>query len=226
MPKSALRSAPNHEHAMNTPRLINLALPKTGTTTLTDALRQAGLSVADWRIRPGQSARSDIPRMHLGKILYEDYFATGNPLARLTEFDVINEMSAVREDRSLWPQTDWGLLSAIQAHHPDIKFILTMRDPAKTANSMMRWNNLGKRRLPAADIPGLPRGFGSTETELARWLSAHYAFCHHVFAGAPNFLAYDIEDPSAPAKIGAFLGLDLPWWGQSNVGTASDRAAQ
>ena len=41
-------------------RIVNLALPKTGTTTLTDALRQAGLTVADWRIRPGQSTRSDI----------------------------------------------------------------------------------------------------------------------------------------------------------------------
>lgn len=206
---------------MSGPRLVNLALPKTGTTTLTDALRHAGLSVADWRIRPGQSTRADIPRMHLGKIIYEDYFDSGDPLARLGEFDVINEMSAVREDRSLWPQTDWGLLRAIMDHHPQIKFILTMRDPAKTANSMMRWNNLGKRRLPAADIPGLPRGFGRSEAQLARWLAAHYAFCHHVFEGSPNFMAYDIEDEAAQKKISAYLDLDLPWWGQSNVGKAA-----
>lgn len=205
-------------------RIVNLALPKTGTTTLTDALRHAGLTVADWRIRPGQSERSDIPRMHVGKILYEDYFDSGDPLARLSEFDVINEMSAVREDRSLWPQTDWGLISAIRHHHPDINFILTKRDPAKTANSMMRWNNLGKRRLPTADIPGLPRGFGKTEAHLARWIEGHYAFCEHAFAGADNFLAYDLEDPDAPTQIGAYLGLDLPWWGQSNVGKADHKA--
>ena len=95
-------------------RIVNLALPKTGTTTLTDALRAAGLTVADWKIRPGQSQRSDILRMHVGKVIYEDYFDSGDPLARLGEFDVINEMSAVREDRSFWPQTDWGLLQAIQ----------------------------------------------------------------------------------------------------------------
>ncbi|MDD9721352.1 sulfotransferase family protein [Sulfitobacter sp. PR48] len=199
-------------------RVVNLALPKTGTTTLTDALRQAGLTVADWKIRPGQSSRSDIPRQHLGKVIYEDYFASGDPLARLDEFDVINEMSAVRQDRSLWPQTDWGLISAIAAHHPGVRFILTTRDPAKAANSMMRWNNLGKRRLPQADIPGLPRGFGSTEAELARWMAGHYAFCRRVFAGAGNFMEYDIEDADAPEKIGSYLGLDLPWWGQSNMG--------
>lgn len=208
-------------------RVVNLALPKTGTTTLTDALRHAGLTVADWRIRPGQSKRKDITRMHLGKILYADYFATGDPLARLNEFDVINEMSAVRDDRSLWPQTDWGLLSAIQTHHPDVKFILTTRNSVKTADSVMRWNNLGKRRLPAADVPGLPRGFGTSEDELARWMAAHYAFCRHMFRGQSNFMEYDIEDPDAQSKIGDYLGIDLPWWGRSNVGTpaAQDVAA-
>jgi hypothetical protein len=206
-------------------RVVNLALPKTGTTTLTDALRHAGLTVADWRIRPGQSTRDDIPRMHLGKVIYEDYFACGDPLARLDEFDVINEMSAVREDRSLWPQTDWGLLSAIQTNHPDVKFILTMRDPVKTADSMMRWNNLGKQRLPKSDIPGLPRGFGRSEDELTRWLAAHYAFCHHVFDGQDNFMAYNIEDKDAQAKISAYLGIDLPWWGQSNVGKSEATAS-
>lgn len=206
-------------------RVVNLALPKTGTTTLTDALRHAGLSVADWRIRPGQSTRSDIPRMHIGKIVYDDYYASGDPLARLDEFDVINEMSAVREDRSLWPQTDWGLISAIRAHHPGVKFILTMRDPEKTANSMMRWNNLGKRRLPQADIPGLPRGFGRTEAQLAQWQRAHYAFCHHVFEGAAHFMSYDVEDPDAPDKISAYLGIDLPWWGQSNMGKPQQAAS-
>lgn len=200
-------------------RVVNLALPKTGTTTLTDALRHAGLTVADWRIRAGQSRNKDLKGMHLGKILYADYFATGDPLARLGEFDVINEMSAVREDQSLWPQTDWGLLSAIQAHHPEVKFILTTRNPAKTADSVMRWNNLGKRRLPAADVPGLPRGFGRSEDELARWMTAHYAFCRRMFEGESNFMEYDIEDPQAPAKISAYLGIDLPWWGRSNVGT-------
>ncbi len=206
-------------------RVVNLALPKTGTTTLTDALRHAGLTVADWRIRPGQSKRDDIPRMHLGKIIYEDYFDSGDPLARLGEFDVINEMSAVREDRSFWPQTDWGVISAIRDHHPDVRFVLTMRDPDKTADSMMRWNNLGKKRLPRADIPGLPRGYGRSDAQLARWLRAHYAFCHHAFAGDRNFMAYDIEDPQAQEKISGYLGIELPWWGKSNVGTAASEPA-
>lgn len=36
-------------------RVVNLGLPKSGTTTLGKALRRAGLNVADWKIRDGQS---------------------------------------------------------------------------------------------------------------------------------------------------------------------------
>lgn len=210
---------------MTGPRIINLGLPKTGTTTLTDALRHAGLKVADWRIRKGQSTREDILGEHVGRIIYADYFASGDPLARLGEFDVVNEMSTVRHDRSLWPQTDYGVLSAIQAHHPEIKFLLSHRDPAKTANSMMRWNNLGRRRLPAADVPGLPRGFGQSEAELARWIAAHFDFCRRVFQGCDNFMEFDIEDTGARDRIADYLGLELPWWGQSNTGKIPDAEA-
>ncbi len=204
-------------------RIINLGLPKTGTTTLTHALRHAGLTVADWKIRRGQSARADITGEHLGKIIYTDYFDSGDPLARLDEFDMVNEMSAVRHDRSLWPQTDWGVLSAIQDHHPGVKFLMSYRDPAKTANSMKRWNNLGNHRLPTADIPGLPRGFGTSEQELSRWLEGHFRFCRRVFQGCSNFLEFDIEDKDARASIADYLGIDLPWWGQSNVGAPADQ---
>ena len=95
---------------------------------------------------------------------------------------------------------------------------MSHRDPAKTANSKMRWNNLGRRRLPQADVPGLPRGFGRSEAELAKWVEGHFTFCRRVFAGCANFLEFDIEDPGARDKIAAYLGIDLPWWGQSNTG--------
>lgn len=201
-------------------RIINLALPKTGTTTLTDALRHAGLTVADWKIRKGQSTQDGLTGKHLGKIIYTDYFTSGDPLARLSEFDAINEMSMVNSEASLWPQTDWGLLSAIAAHHPGVKFVMTTRDPAKAADSMMRWNSLGKTRLPLADVPGLPRGFGKRNQHLEQWLTGHYSFCRRVFEGHDNFMEYDIEDPDAQTRLSSYLGIDLPWWGQSNVGKA------
>ncbi|PKP73254.1 MAG: sulfotransferase family protein [Alphaproteobacteria bacterium HGW-Alphaproteobacteria-6] len=195
-------------------KVINLGLPKSGTTTLGEALKRAGLSVADWKIRPGQAPGL---RGFVGKLMYEGYFSSGDPLSLMPGFDAFTEIDIVRHGLNLWPQTDWGLISAIRAHHPGARFILTRRDPAKLSDSMARWSDLGRRRLPEAAVPGLPAGYGASDAERIRWIEGHHAFCGRVFAGAADYLEYDVEDTEASARIGAFLGLDLPWWGVANA---------
>jgi hypothetical protein len=197
--------------------VISLSLPKSGTTTLARALQAAGLRVADWRIRPRQTEDPDLRRRLVAPILYEDYFTHGDPLRRLSDFDAVTEMSAVNRDMSFWPQCDAGLIAAIEAHHPGVRFVLSLRAPEAVAQSMLGWNNLGTRRLPGNDIPGLPRPYGRTAAELARWVAGHHAFCTRLFDGRDNFLTYRLEDPDAPRRIGDFLGLELPWWGTANA---------
>ena len=194
-------------------KVVNLGLPKSGTTTLGEALKQAGLRVADWKIRPGQPG----PRGFVGKLMYQGYFQTGDPLALMPDFDAFTEIDIVRNGLNLWPQTDWGLISAIRAHHPGARFLLSHRDPAKLSDSMGRWSNLGLFRLPNAAVPGLPEGFGGSEGERVRWIEGHFKFCRQVFAGANDFLEYEVTDPDAPSKIGTFLGVNLPWWGIANA---------
>lgn len=200
-------------------KVINLGLPKSGTTTLGEALRRAGLHVADWRIRAGQSPGDSLRRQFVGRLMYDGYFQTGDPLALMPGFDAFTEIDIVRNGLNLWPQCDWGLLDAIRRHHPGARFVLTHRDPVALSDSMGRWSNLGRTRLPQNAIPGLPQGYGATDAERIRWIEGHYAFCRRVFAGDPGFLEYDILDPDAPAKIGAFLGVELPWWGKANENT-------
>jgi len=200
---------------MSALRVINLGLPKSGTTTLGEALKKAGLQVADWKIRPGQPG----PRGFVGKLMYQGYFETGDPLALMPEFDAFTEIDIVRNGLNLWPQTDWGLIAAIRDHHPGARFLLTLRDPAKLSDSMGRWSNLGSYRLPTAAIPGLPEGYGKTDAERIRWIEGHFRFCRKVFEGADDFMEYDVADPEAPAKISAFLGIPLPWWGIANANT-------
>lgn len=198
-------------------RIINLGLPKSGTTTLGVALARAGLRVADWRIRKGQSEDRRILFGFVGDHLYRGYYDSGDPLALLGDFDAVTEMSVASHGLSLWPQMDWGLLAAIRWHHPNTKFLLSHRDPAALVKSMLGWSNLGKSRLPQQNVPGLPAGYGATPEQLTRWIEGHYAFCRRVFRDDPDFLEYDLTDPEAPAKISAFLGLDLPWWGRANA---------
>lgn len=197
--------------------IISLSLPKSGTTTLAVALKRAGLNVADWRIRTDQTKDETLHTQLVAPLLYEDYFDSGDPLKRLGDFDAITEMSAVSWKQSMWPQMDSGLLAAIETHHPGARFLLSMRAPEEVATSIMGWNNLGRRRLPNNDVPGLPKGFGGNVPELTRWVAGHYAFCERVFRGYPNFLAYRLDDPDVQTKISTFLALDLPWWGKANT---------
>lgn len=201
---------------MSRMRVINLGLPKTGTTTLARALRRAGLHVADWRIRPTQTKREGIHGRFVGRVMYRDYFGNGDPLSRLDDFDAFTEISALSGGHGYWPQTDWALIDAIQRHHPGARFLLSYRDPLKTAHSMIKWQDLGTSRLPNNNVPGLPRSFGTTPEELAHWIEGHATFCRHVFAGCDNFLEYQIESTDAKTQIGNFLGLTLPWWGHAN----------
>jgi len=205
-------------------KVINLGLPKSGTTTLGEALARAGLKVADWRIRKGQTLDDTLARRFVGKLMYEGYFEDGDPLARMPGFDAFTEIDIVRNGLNLWPQTDWGLLDAIRKNHPNAKFILTHRDAASLSDSMGRWSNLGSFRLPNSAIPGMPEGYGGTNEDRIRWIEGHYSFCRRVFDGDANFLEYDIKDEDAKGKIGAFLGIDLPWWGKANENTR--RSAQ
>ncbi|HBQ35377.1 MAG TPA: sulfotransferase family protein, partial [Rhodobacteraceae bacterium] len=198
-------------------KVINLGLPKSGTTTLGEALKQAGFKVADWKIRPHQTDNKQLKRCFVGKLMYQSYFETGDPLAMMNEFNAFTEIDIVRDGLNLWPQTDWGLLGAIAKQHKGAKFILTHRDPAKLSDSMQRWSNLGRRRLPDNAIPGLPEGYGSNDAQRIRWIEGHYSFCRKVFDKSDNFLEYDVEDTNAQEKISTFLGVDLPWWGIANA---------
>lgn len=197
-------------------KVINLGLPKSGTTTLGVALGHAGMKVADWRFRQHQTDNPKLAGGFVAEIMYRDYFETGNPLFHMDEFDAFTEINLISKGNNLWPQMDWGLLEAIQFHYPHSKFILSYRDPAKLSDSMGRWSNMGTRRLPQNAIPGLPVGYGGNDPDRIRWIEGHHRFCRKVFEGATNFLEYDITDPAAKDKISDFLGVDLPWWGKAN----------
>lgn len=200
-------------------RVINLGLPKSGTTTLATALTRAGLLVADHRIRRGKCPDPAIAGSYVARQLYEGYFQSGDPLDRLGGFDALSEVSVLNDDLCLWPQCDFGLITALRTCHRDLRFVASWRDPKALAHSMLRWSDLGTDRLPQGQIPGLPRGFGETTLERVQWIEAHYAFLRVVFQGDARFLEYDTSDPAAPARIGAHIGVTLPWWGKANENT-------
>ncbi|MGR3803525.1 sulfotransferase family protein [Marinibacterium profundimaris] len=198
-------------------KVINLGLPKSGTTTLARALRRAGMRVADHRVRKKQTDDETLQGASVAVLLYEGYFAGGDPAARLGDFDALTELSMLGAGRSLWPQMDFALIDRLRAHHPGVKFLGSRRDAFEMSQSMLAWSDLGVARLPNAAVPGLPKGYGETGKERMQWIEGHYAALAHWFRDDPYYLEYDVADPQAPVKIGAHIGRNLPWWGKANV---------
>ncbi len=197
--------------------VINLGLPKTGTTTLARALKVSGLKTADHRIRRRQTDQSDLQGAFVGELLYRGYFHTGDPAAMLAEFSAISEMSCLRDGRSLWPQMDYAVISALRQHHPAARFVATWRPAEHVANSMLAWSDLGSNRLPQSDIPGLPRGYGDTLKERMVWIDGHYAHLDAIFHDDPAFLRLDVGAPDAQYLLARHIGRKITWWGRANA---------
>jgi len=194
--------------------VVNLGLPKSGTSTLARALRRGSLSCADHKVTP-RTDKVEKTETYVGHLMYQGLFDLGDPAAYLDGFDSVSEMSALREGKSLWPQTDFAIIDALRHLHPELLFVATKRDAFKMSQSMLAWSNLGER-LEKTDIPGLPAGFGETTKARMHWIEAHYAHLRALFKGDDRFLELDVAAPDARKQLSAFLGRDLPWWGKRN----------
>ena len=198
-------------------KVVNLGLPKTGTTTLARALRRAGLHVADHRVRPHQTDDEDVKYAFVADLIYRGLYGEGDPGAYFKRFDAISEMSLLRQGRSVWPQMDFAVIDGLRQHHPGIQFLASSRDPFEISQSMLAWSDFGVSRLPSSVIPGLPEGYGETSKERIQWIEGHYAHLDAIFAGSDDYLRFDIADPGAQEQISTFLDIPLPWWGKANV---------
>lgn len=196
-------------------RVVNLGLPKSGTTTIGEALSASGLRVADHKVRAGQSQHKDLAGRFVGRVMYDSYFKTGDPLARFDEFDGFAEISSLHGGNTAYPQMDAALIEAIARHHPGVRFVASWRDPQALSNSMLKWNNLVPR-LIRNGIPGLPIGYGGEEHERIMWIEGHYNFLDTLFGGDPMYLRIDVADDAAPRALGAHIGREIKWWGAAN----------
>lgn len=202
---------------MSTLHVVNLGLPKTGTTSLARALKIAGYRVADHRIRPRQTASPALRDAFVADLLYRGYFHSGDPAEFFEDFTALTEISCLRKGKSLWPQMDFAIIDALRRNHPGVRFVASRRDSWEVSRSMLAWSDLGVTRLPAATIPGLPAGYGETTRERIQWIDGHYAHLRAIFAGDPAYLEYDVSDADAQDAVSAHLGRPLPWWGQANA---------
>lgn len=200
-------------------KLVNLGLPKSGTTTLAEALNKAGWCAADHKVRRLHTSEPTLGGTFVARQLYNGYFNSGNPFEFLDMYDALTEISVLKVDVSLWPQCDYAVLKAMRMVRPGLLFVATWRPAAELSDSMRRWNNLGKDRLPSGTLPGLPRGFGQSDAERIRWIEGHYDMLRDLFGDDPRYLELPVAAPDARDRLAAHIEMDIPWWGRANVNT-------
>jgi hypothetical protein len=189
-------------------RAVAIGFPKSGTSTLYEALLKAGLRAAHWT-HHGQP---------IGKLVYDGWFEDGDPFARVQDLDAIAQMDFCQPAKKLnyWPNLDLALLAAIRDRHPDCVLILNTRPAEGIASSIERWGDV-QDRITREYIPGLPAGRGATRAELVRWIEAHFAAARRMFRDDPAFVELDITAPDAAEKLGRALGIPITWWGIANA---------
>ncbi len=131
----------------------------------------------------------------------------------------ISELSRV-----YFPQDSIALqlthLEALRVAAPKGLFVHCERNTTKWLSSVTRWNNL-QAQLAQRDLPGLPRGVGSTERELAKWYENVNRYLRFVFAYRRNYVLVDVDDPASLRALEHFCGRrdgDRPYhWVPQNV---------
>lgn len=189
-------------------RAVAIGFPKSGTSTLYEALLEAGLRSVHWT-HHGKP---------IGKLVYDGWFEEGDPFARLRDVDAITQMDYCHPAKKLnyWPNLDFALLTAIRAQYPACLLILNTRPAEGIASSIERWGDM-QDRIAAEYIPGLPAGRGRTRAELVRWIEGHFAAVRAAFRDDPAFIELDITSPDAPERLGQALGIRITWWGRANT---------
>lgn len=190
------------------PFVFVIGFAKTGTTTITKALNSVGYTSAHWRTGS---------RQFVGELMRRAKRENKPLLHYLSKYDAFTQMDVTQlGGPCYWPQLED--VARLDAQYPQSKFILNVRSDDDWLRSATTWNNY-RKRMTAADLPGLPSGVGDDDSVLMSWRAAHYDAMRTYFAGRPNdFIEFDIASDDS-AKLCAFLGIDAPtsmWWGWAN----------
>lgn len=186
-------------------KLMVIGFPKSGTTSITAALKASGFRPAHWHDSNGR---------FVGALIYKAVFEGRDPFHYLDGFDAVTQADVCLPKKKInyWPNLDFAVLRAIRRAHPECLFVLNYRRPQAIAESIGKWVNL-QTRIKDCDIPGLPSGIGGTSEQLVIWIENHFDACRSLFANDPQFLEIDIESQDAPEILGKALGVEISGWG-------------
>ena len=204
--------------------VLVLGMPKTGTTSLHEAFKSAGLNSVHWALDAGLNLQKDLhlrlwgkdsERRLVGRLIEQAVKERKEPLAYLPQVDAVAEMNGMFwEDehqttvQAYFPQMVH--LEALVEAYPHAYFILNVRDLAAWVASVNDHNDL-RKRFECADLPGLPAGVGTKDEELKAWVAAHHERVLTLLSRRNVKLLHFNIDIHGSKELSDFLGYSVKW---------------
>lgn len=174
-------------------RIFCLGFPKCATSSFHHAFKKAGLiSIHEFR--------------------YDDIFGKRR---KVSVFEYLNRANKDElpllhycSDINTFTQMDWSgndaptpgfpqilFFQKLDQQYPESKFVLNTR-PIQNWLRSLRYYSGGDlvKNWIKAELPGLPKGKGTTDEELTTWYQWHCDNVRNYFSGKNNFLEINIED--------------------------------
>ena len=197
-------------------KVFNLALPKAGTSTFHQLMKQMGCRSVHQHVE--SSNKEKLAEINItdykgfrkvGKLMELAYW-NEKPLMyymdprinAVSQMDVNYPKNPPQPMDTVFPQLIYYDLLLQQ--YPGSKFVLVKRNTSNHINSIESAHMRG--RMIRTDIPYLPSGKGETDHEMRIWIEGHYRRVTEYFnAFAPDqFLSVWLEENPLP-QIAAFL---------------------
>ena len=204
----AMSTSAAGDNRTNGPVLINIGLPKTGSSSLHAFAQCMGLRSLHWEEGVGRTDRDDdvpvgVHRTHhlLAGYAVQECARSGKPLLscfKYGEYDVYAQLDceATKEgdqDACWMPQISH--LEGLVVDYPDATFILTSRDIKKWVHSVVSWGRMDERisqcTLPEVDLPYTASAVPPNSTAALaddQWVAMLEHFYESVHARARNIM--------------------------------------
>mmetsp|Transcript_6359 Transcript_6359/g.9048 ORF Transcript_6359/g.9048 Transcript_6359/m.9048 type:complete len:302 (+) Transcript_6359:99-1004(+) len=198
--------------------IINLGMPKMGSTSLHSYFDCGGYKSVHWRC--GERYCSECIRE-----------AVQAGLPPFSKCNITDIDSYAQIDRGPENLVQVNYLNEIVGGVPNATFILTFRNMTKWYMSMNNWQSIHsseinmRQRFERANITGLPRGVGRNVSEFSHF------YCEYVkrvreevakYPGRHELIEIDIEDPTVGWQMEEAFGTSHTCWGKKNTAKHND----
>jgi hypothetical protein len=182
--------------------IINVGMPKCGSSTLEHFFHCAGMKTSHWSTKrhgPIGVCMRDAIKRGLPPIKSCDSWYRGRGKAFNESFDsgveaLLQIDTENNEAECVFPQMSY--LEELHAEAPNATYILNFRPVMDWVSSLIRCEGMGKAmylRLQNCNLPDFPKGKGNTTAELKDWLCGHVRNIRNFVAEHPSYSLIELN---------------------------------